>query len=111
MVATGGISEEPWIHWVFWDLPEQQTDLPEGANVSLYRATVGRNSWGRAQYDGPFPKAGQRDYAFYLYCLDGPISLEPGTNAVEAIKALEPHVLSWGVVRGTYTAPPGGRPS
>lgn len=93
-------TDEPWVHWVVYDIPADRTSLPEGAEGFL----EGKNSWGRAEYGGPLPPAGHGEhrYRFHLYALDRPTDLEPGATLDEVRRASEDHVLAEGELVGLY---------
>ena len=76
---------EPWVHWVIYRIPADQTGLPEHVAPdarleSPPGALQGSNSWtaGRTVgYRGPAPPPGKvHHYRFHLYALDAPLDVE-----------------------------------
>ncbi len=113
-------------HWVLTDIPPSVEFLKEGIESRGPRIDpVGRqpygyrgaNSYGEMDhkahggYDGPCPPwndARLHHYTFKLYALDTPsLGLSGDFSAVEALSAMQGHVLAEGAVTGTYTQNPG----
>jgi Raf kinase inhibitor-like YbhB/YbcL family protein len=52
-------SSEPWVHWVMYRIPAKTRGLPENAGTAATAVGVeGKNSFGKAQYNGPMPPKG-----------------------------------------------------
>jgi Raf kinase inhibitor-like YbhB/YbcL family protein len=92
--APGGV----WDHWIAFDIPAE-TSIPE-AVTSL--GTPGRNSSGRAEYEGPCPPSGIHRYFISVYALDTRLGLEPGADKAEVLEALSGHVLAEATLMGRY---------
>ncbi len=85
-------------HWVAFDLPASQTELPEGARV----AAEGKNSAGKTGYAGPCPPSGTHRYIFTVYALDLPsLKLESPTRA-QVLEAMAGHILASGQLMGRF---------
>lgn len=93
-----------WVHWVLYNLPPTNGDLPEGvSNETLPPGTKeGRSDWKRTGYGGPCPPIGRHRYFHKLYALDI-ILPDLGTpTKAELEKAMEGHVLARAKLVGTY---------
>ena len=105
-------NDDPWVHWVIYNIPGNVNSLPEGIarEVELttpITAKQGVNSWNdnNVGYRGPEPPkgTGAHRYFFKLYALDKELSVagdEVFKHAVE--KAMQGHVLAEGSLIGTY---------
>lgn len=102
--------EEPWVHWLIYDLPASVNALPEGVPgdedklSDLHGARQGKNSWGTLGYRGPAPPAGTgvHHYHFKLFALDEDLDLKGKLKKEELLKKIEPHVVARGELIGTY---------
>jgi Raf kinase inhibitor-like YbhB/YbcL family protein len=106
------IAEDPdapagtWVHWVLYDLPATNREIPE--NIPKERdlttgARQGRNDFGRIGYGGPCPPPGPpHRYVFRLYCLDRKLNLHAGATKAELEAAMEGHVLAEAKLVGKY---------
>ena len=103
---------EPWVHWVIYKIPAEAKGLPEGAPRKSrlkepHGAVQGKNSWPASEaigYRGPYPPQGHgvHHYYFKLYALDAPLDEEPGLDKKALIEKIKAHVLTEGVLMGTY---------
>lgn len=95
--APGKTPENPFVHWVLYDLPPDLRQLPEGvpANPLLSAGgTHGKSDFGKFGYGGPCPPSGTHRYVFRLYALDKFLDLPPGASQAEVISAMEGHTLA-----------------
>lgn len=87
-----------WVHWVIYDLPAAQRELPGGQPKQdrvIGGARQGRNDFGRIGYSGPCPPAGSAHrYYFKLYALDIQLALQPGASKQDVLEAAKGHVLA-----------------
>lgn len=106
------ISDDPdapmgtWVHWVLYDLPAGERELPEGVpaqEVLPNGAKQGTNDFRRIGYGGPCPPGGIHRYYFKVYALDTVLGLEPGVTKAKLLKAMEGHVKAEGHLMGKYT--------
>lgn len=105
-------SEQPWVHWVLYNIPPDVTSLPEGVAPAErpdqpQGARQGKNSFPEGQtigYRGPAPPSGHgpHHYHFRIYALDADLDLEPGLTKARFLKAIEGHILAQGELVGTY---------
>ena len=103
--------DEPWVHWVVYNIPELLAGLPEGVSKLMKPldevdgAVQGLNSFGKIGYDGPRPPAGHgtHHYRFILYAVDTILDLGPGASKAELLSALKGHVLASTQRVGTYS--------
>lgn len=101
--------EEPWVHWLIWNLPVDAAVLPEGyppsGNASRdERARQGTNDFGNEGYGGPCPPPGHdaHRYRFTLYALDTQLKLEAGADRDPLEDAMEGHVVEEDRYTGRY---------
>lgn len=97
----------PWVHWVAYDIPAEETGLPEGVRPEETITSGGKqgmNSFGRPGYGGPCPPEahGPHRYVFKVYALDARLDLEPGAGKEEVLAAMRGHVLDHAELTGTY---------
>ena len=94
-------TNDPFVHWVLFDLPGDATGLPEGGVAAPH----GINDFGHLGYDGPAPPPGHgtHHYHFKVYALDRLLGLEPGATKADILRAMKGHVLSKGELVGTYS--------
>jgi len=99
--------EQPWTHWVLFNIPSQLTGVAEGIeNLEVVRGVGihGFNSWGETGYRGPCPPVGDsHQYFFRLYALDSTLNLQPGATESEVINAMEDHILGQGQLVANYS--------
>ena len=105
-------TDEPFVHWMIWDIPGTCHTLPPGlpARPRLDHplgAVQGRNSKGGFGYFGPRPPAGQgvHRYHFQLFTLDKPLHFAPDTPLPELLSALKRETIAAAELVGTYEAP------
>lgn len=95
-----------WVHWVLYDLPATERELPEGAaptGTLPSGARQGRNDFGRIGYGGPCPPPGPpHRYFFKLYALDALLG-DLGTPTKAKLEAaMKGHILAQAELMGTY---------
>jgi Raf kinase inhibitor-like YbhB/YbcL family protein len=102
-------TDEPWVHWIIYNIPAEAGSLPEGVPQSSHPeaprgAVQGRNSWGTLGYRGPAPPAGHgiHHYHFKLYALDEGLGLPPNLDKKELMLAMSGHILGHDELVGTY---------
>ncbi|MBI1372147.1 MAG: YbhB/YbcL family Raf kinase inhibitor-like protein [Phycisphaera sp.] len=105
-------TDEPWVHWVMWNIPAHATGAPEGVprNPKLVEpagAVQGSNSWpsDNLGYRGPAPPKGHgtHHYHFKLYALDvASVDLAPGATKAQLLAAIKGHELGTAALIGTY---------
>lgn len=118
-------SDEPWIHWLIWNLPADSAGLEEGIIESPTLengARQGLNSAGVVGYVGPCPpplisrhasvpgggsnpKQEIEKYNFEVYALDVMLDLAPGATRQQLIEAMEGHILGAGELVGERQGP------
>ena len=111
IVVEIGMMEQPFVHWVMYNIPASASGLPAGLPSDatlemdgLEGAINGLNGLRRPGYFGPRPPAnGQlHAYHFRVYALDDALNLEPGLGKAELLDAMEGHVLATGMLMGHY---------
>lgn len=89
-------------HWVLYNIPRSVSEIPAGAGAAP-GAELGRNSWGRAQYNGPCPPPSSiHRYHFTLYALDIRLPLARGADAQTVLNAMQGHVLGQTLILGVF---------
>lgn len=95
-----------WVHWVLYDLPATERELPEGVaptGTLPSGARQGRNSFGKTGYGGPCPPPGPaHHYYFRLYALDTELNLRAGATRAQIDRAIRGHVLADAELMGQY---------
>ncbi|MCS7312501.1 MAG: YbhB/YbcL family Raf kinase inhibitor-like protein [Acidobacteria bacterium] len=94
-------------HWVVYDIPAHQTELPEGfpKQADVGGVKQGVNDFRRVGYGGPCPPKGhgRHRYFFKLYALDVPtLGLPGGARRTEVEARMRGHVLAEAQCMGTY---------
>lgn len=104
-------ADEPWVHWIIFNIPADSTSLPEHVArdpepAAIAGAKQGHNSWpsDNLGYRGPAPPpgSGPHRYFFKLYALDTMLELDSGISKAELLKAISGHVLGEGELMGVY---------
>lgn len=95
-----------WVHWVLYDVPATERELPEGVppeGALPSGARQGRNDFGTVGYGGPCPPpgAGHR-YYFKLYALDRTVALRAGATRAELDRSMRGHILAHAELMGRY---------
>ena len=110
-VVEIGMMEQPFVHWVMYNIPASASGLPAGLPSDatlemegLEGAVNGLNGLRRPGYFGPRPPAnGQlHAYHFRVYAIDDVLNLEPGLGKAELLDAMNGHVLATGMLMGHY---------
>lgn len=94
-----------WVHWVYYDIPEETKSLPENIAAREHTANGGKqgtNDFHKIGYGGPCPPGGTHRYYFKLYALDIMLNLAPGATKNQLLKEIENHVLSEAQLMGKY---------
>jgi Raf kinase inhibitor-like YbhB/YbcL family protein len=101
--------EEPFIHWLAWNIPGHLTSLPEGVPntprlVTPQGMIQGLNDSGGCGWFGPKPPAGHgpHHYYFQLFAMVAPLDLSPEGTRRELVDALKGRTLAEGELIGTY---------
>ena len=95
-----------WVHWVFFNIPASQNNLPENVDKKPHPAiggVQGRNDFGQIGYGGPIPPKGTHTYIFTLLALDTEIACNPGVTKKEVIRQVSSHILAKAQLIGTYS--------
>jgi Raf kinase inhibitor-like YbhB/YbcL family protein len=102
-------TNEPWVHWVIYNVPATVTELAEGITPVAWPhspsgSVQGKNSWNAVGYRGPAPPKGHgvHRYYFKLYALDKPLQLPEGLDKTSLLKKMEGHVVAHAELMGTY---------
>jgi len=98
--------DEPWVHWVLYNMPPTLKKLKEGIVVKdiLKGTHEGKNDFGDLGYGGPCPPKGHgiHRYIFTLYILDIKLNLQEGATKNEVLQAMQGHVLDKTQLIGLY---------
>jgi Raf kinase inhibitor-like YbhB/YbcL family protein len=95
-----------WVHWVLYDLPGTERELPEGVaptGTLPSGARQGVNDFRKTGYGGPCPPAGPAHrYFFRLYALDTELHLKAGARRAQIEPLIRGHVLAQAELMGQY---------
>jgi len=95
-----------WVHWVIFNLPERQRDLPEGVltqETLPNGARQGLNNFKNVGYGGPCPPPGKpHRYYFRLYALDTMLDLKPRATKSRVLEACKGHILAEAELMGRF---------
>jgi Raf kinase inhibitor-like YbhB/YbcL family protein len=98
--------QEPWVHWVLFNLPADAHELPEGVppdETLSNGAKQGKNDFRKIGYGGPDPPRGKpHRYFFKLYALDTMLDLKAGATKQQLEQAIKGHILASGQLMGKY---------
>lgn len=101
--------EDPWVHWVIFNIPTTQQELSEAINADQEKlrdgSCQGINSFGKIGYGGACPPLGHgiHHYYFKLYALDMKLKLESGATKTDLETAMIGHIVATGELMGTYS--------
>jgi Raf kinase inhibitor-like YbhB/YbcL family protein len=99
---------EPLVHLVAWDLPPDLAELPEGELKSPRHEgldeMLGRNTYRQSAWLPPDPPKGHGPhlYVFQAFALDRRLDFIHPPNRKAVVEAMRGHVLTKGVLVGTY---------
>jgi hypothetical protein len=99
--APGGV----FTHWVLYNLPSHQRELPAGLpkqEALPEGGYQGKNDFGKVGFGGPCPPQGTHRYFFKLYALDAPLDVAPGAREEEVLRAMQDHTLTSAELMGLY---------
>lgn len=104
--------DEPFVHWMIWNIRGETNTLREGVENKPRPATVqdavqGRNGKGGHGWFGPRPPVGHgvHHYWFQIFALSAPIDMGPDTELKELLNALKGRTIAKGEMMATYEAP------
>ena len=104
--------EQPFVHWMIWNIPGSAHGLPEGVGnaaqpITPHDAIQGKNDMGGYGWFGPRPPAGHglHRYYFQVFALDDRIPMDSDTPLKELLNALKGHTIAKGEMMATYEAP------
>jgi len=94
-----------WDHWLLFNLPADNFELPENIQVLPAGVREGKNSWDRTGYGGPCPPDKIHRYFFKLYALDTELDLKDGASKAEIEAAMDGHVIEMSELMARYDRP------
>jgi Raf kinase inhibitor-like YbhB/YbcL family protein len=101
--------EEPFVHWLIWNIPPEADTIaegypPSGEGKAFADARQGTNDMGNERYDGPAPPEGEdpHRYRFQLFALDRELDIEEGADRAELEGAMDGAVIAEADLVGTY---------
>lgn len=104
--------EQPFVHWLIWNIPGEATSLPEALpnESSLGQvggAVQGVNDDGSVGWFGPRPPPGHglHRYHFQIFALAAPLTFGPDVPLETLVSALKGDTLADGVMVALYEAP------
>ena len=94
--------DDPYVHWVVYDLSPDTVGLEEDA---VFEGYIGLNSNGDEAYGGPCPPFGEEHrYYFRLYAVDTTLGLNSRATRDEVDAAMAGHILAQTSLMGRYSA-------
>jgi Raf kinase inhibitor-like YbhB/YbcL family protein len=104
--------EEPFVHWMIWNIEGGVTALPAGLPNTDFLLTPqggvqGRNGMHGHGWFGPRPPPGHgvHHYYFQVFALDAIIPMDAEAKLPELLNALKSRTLASGEMMATYEAP------
>jgi Raf kinase inhibitor-like YbhB/YbcL family protein len=100
--------EEPFVHWLLWNLPAEALTIPRSVakteRVVSLDAVQGTNGAGDVGYTGPCPPEsdGPHTYRFHLRALDTTLEVDPRSTRSALADAMDGHVLAGTTLAATY---------
>ena len=101
--------DEPFVHWLLWDVPAGSGEIPGGLPQSetveeLDGARQGTNDFDEVGYRGPCPPEGDdaHTYRFRAYALASPLDVEAGAEADPVLSAIEERMLTSAQTSANY---------
>lgn len=93
-----------WDHWVVWNVPADETTIPEDWSPDDVGAEEGTNDFGEPGYGGPNPPDEEHTYRFTVFAVNN--TVDPGANADadDLRDAMEGHTVAQATLEGTYPA-------
>lgn len=105
-LVVSDASAANFVHWVAWNIPVDALDggtLPEGALPA--GSAEGTNGFQEVGWAGPCPPSGApHRYIFYVYALEGSLTLPESTTATQLREAMAPYVIFAAETMGQYPA-------
>ena len=99
----------PLVHTIAWNLPGQDSGLPEGglpskASPGEGGIAMGRNSFLKAEYLAPDPPPGHGPHRYYIqvFAVQEPLALEGHPDRHALVKAMTGKVTARGLLIGIY---------
>jgi Raf kinase inhibitor-like YbhB/YbcL family protein len=103
------VGPDPFVHWLLWNVPADNTDLPEGiprteSVEELDGASQGTNDFDEIGYRGPCPPEADdaHTYRFRAYALEAALGVEPGAEDDEVMDAIEDTSLANAQTSASY---------
>ncbi|MDP8916850.1 MAG: YbhB/YbcL family Raf kinase inhibitor-like protein [Pseudomonadota bacterium] len=104
--------DEPYVHWLIWDLPGTVTELAQAVVAapqppSPEGAVQGLNGSRTFGWFGPKPPAGHgvHHYHFQVFALSKRLGMGPETGLPQLLNALKGTTLASGELIGTFETP------
>jgi Raf kinase inhibitor-like YbhB/YbcL family protein len=101
-------SKDDVLHWLVWDIPGDQTSLPENIKSDTPEvfggARQGINQRSKVGWAGPCPPVGAppHHYTFELFALDTKLSLPDSATRQDVATAMDGHVIGHGLLIGRF---------
>lgn len=90
-------------HWILYNIPTNVQNLSQGTALLPTGTMVGKNSWGKTQYNGPCPPKGSKHhYTFSLYALDQVLNLPEGSDATDLLEVMKNYIIQQATLKGLY---------
>lgn len=109
MVNDPDAPDNPWVHWLVYNIPPNSNMLPQGDLVP--GAVEGVTTGGVTGYQGPNPPEGEHEYRFRLYALDTRIEGTENVDRSVFLNLIHDHVVDEATLTGTYRREPHEKPT
>ena len=93
-----------WDHWLVWNIPAEETTIPEGWSPEDIDAEEGTNDYGEPGYGGPNPPDREHTYRFTVFAVNDAIDPGPDADADDLRDAAEGRTVARATLEGTYPA-------
>ncbi len=90
-------------HWIVYDVPATVRAFSPGVDASTVGGLVGKNDFGRNQYNGPCPPSGDvHTYVLRVFAVDKLLGLPPGADRAGVAAAMRGHTVGAGELRAVF---------
>ena len=90
-------------HWVLFNIPVTMPEVAQGVSPTK-EMRVGKNDFGREQYNGPCPpKGSSHTYFITVYALDSNLSQKTGATAKEVLDGIQNHLIGESKLSAVYS--------
>lgn len=96
------VQHAAWLHWLLYNIPPVNFELPENMTALLPGSKEGLNDWKRTGYFGPRPSIDTHRYFFRILALDTTLHFARPPLRSEFEAAIAGHVLAEATLMGRF---------